>query len=54
MGENLEVVWTEFSTLSQVVLQHWAVSAWYACATSKVENSAQGLSCQLKFVLAFT
>jgi hypothetical protein len=30
MGENLEVVWAEFSTLSLVVLQHWEVRA-YAC-----------------------
>jgi len=50
MGENLEVVWAEFSTLSYVVLLHRAVSAWYACIRSKVENSAQGLSCKLKFV----
>jgi hypothetical protein len=45
MGENLKVVWAEFSTLSLVVLL-----SKNAAATSRVENSAQGSSCQLKFV----
>jgi hypothetical protein len=31
-GENQEVVWAEFSTLSLVVFQHWAVSARFACS----------------------
>ncbi len=29
MGENLKVVWTEFSTLSKVVLLYCVVSAWH-------------------------
>jgi hypothetical protein len=45
MGENLEVVWAEFSTLSLAVLlitpKLWNMQM----ATSKVENSAQVLSC---------
>ncbi len=49
-GENLKVVLAEFSTLSSVVLLYSAVSAWQDAATSRVESSAQGSSCQLKFV----
>ncbi len=29
MGENLKVVWAEFSTLSWVVLVYCVVSAWH-------------------------
>ncbi len=42
MGENLEVVWAEFSTLSEAVLLQNKENACYA--TYKVENSAQVMS----------
>jgi hypothetical protein len=44
-GENLEVVWAEFSTLSQAVLLKTPKLHSLQTATSKVENSAQVLSC---------
>ncbi len=51
MGENLEVVWAEFSTISQAVLLDNAKNALSMQMTkSKVENSAQVSSYQLKFV----
>ncbi len=50
-GEKLEVAWAQFLTLSLVVLEG---TAWYVHTThaefSRVENSAQVTSCQLKFV----
>ncbi len=50
-AENLEVVWAEFSTLSQAVLFQSNFTAWRTLTTtSRVENSAQVSSCQLKFV----
>ncbi len=50
MADNLKVVWAEFSTLSLVVLLlNWSVHGMHE-DTSKIENSAQGSSCQLKFV----
>jgi hypothetical protein len=54
MGENLEVVWVDFSTLSYTILQStaWQVHTIHA-ASSRVENSAQVLSCQLKFVCGY-
>jgi hypothetical protein len=45
MGENLEAVWAEFSTLSWAVLQMAPKLYSTQMATSKVENSAQVLSC---------
>ncbi len=50
MGENLKVVWAEFSTLSQAVLLITPKLCSMQMATSKVENSAQVLSCWLKFI----
>jgi hypothetical protein len=45
-GENLEVVWAEFSTLSLAVLFQSNLNAWCKhTATSRVEYSAQVLSC---------
>ncbi len=45
-GDNLTVVWAEFSTLSGTVLLHINISAHcIRAAISRVENSAQGLSC---------
>jgi hypothetical protein len=44
-GENLEVVWAEFSTLSQPVLLITPNLCSLQMATSKVENSAQASSC---------
>jgi hypothetical protein len=41
MGENLEVAWAEFSTLSQAVLLTTPKLRSLQMATSKVENSAQ-------------
>ncbi len=46
-GENLKVVWAEFST--HAISSCNKCMAWHA-ATSRVENSAQGVSCHLKFV----
>ncbi len=54
MGENLEVVWAEFSTLSQAVLLVKPRLQSMQMTTSKIENSAKVLSCYLKFVLAYT
>ncbi len=49
-GENLEVVWAEFSALSWAfLLCNKKIHGMYT-AISKVENTAQVLSCQLKFV----
>jgi hypothetical protein len=45
MGENLEVVWDEFSTLSQAVLLVTPKLHSLQMATSKVENSARVLPC---------
>jgi hypothetical protein len=45
MGENLEVVWAEFSTLSQAVLLITPKLHSLQMATFKVENSAQVTSC---------
>jgi hypothetical protein len=42
MGENIKVVWAEFSTLSWTVLLD--VSAFFNVAISTVEHSAQFLS----------
>jgi hypothetical protein len=39
MGENLEVVWAEFSTLSQAVLLITPKLRSLQMATSKIENS---------------
>jgi hypothetical protein len=50
MGENLEVVWAEFSTLSEAVLLDHTKMLTMQMALSKIENSAQVLSCWLKFV----
>ncbi len=50
MGENLEVVWVEFSTLSPKVLLIVTKLHSLQMATSKIESSAQVLSCKLKFV----
>ncbi len=50
MGENLEVVWAEFSTLSQAVLLITPKLHSLLMAASKAENSALVLSCLLKFV----
>ncbi len=50
MGENLEVVWAKFSTLSHAVLLITSKLHSLQMATSKVENLAQVLSCSLKFV----
>jgi hypothetical protein len=50
-GENLKLVWAEFSTISWAVFED--VHETHVCGhtpTSIVENSAQVLSCQLKFV----
>ncbi len=45
-GENLEVVWAEFSALSYVVLFHSIKTAWHThTVPSKVKNSAQVSSC---------
>ncbi len=41
MGENLEVVWAEFSTLSWAVLLMTLKLRSMQMATSKVENPAQ-------------
>jgi len=50
MGDNLEVVWAEFSTascsFSMIILKMCSMKI----STSKVANSAQLLSCWLKFV----
>jgi hypothetical protein len=51
MGEILKVVWAKFSTLSLVVFvceRNCVVKT--KTAILKVENSAQVLSCWLKFV----
>jgi len=50
--DNLKVVWAKFSTLKlgHIAILHGKRMAWHA-ATSIVENSTQGLSCQLKFSL---
>jgi hypothetical protein len=50
MGENLKVVWAEFSTLSllNIAILCGKCTALHA-ATSTVKNSAQCLSCQLMF-----
>ncbi len=47
MGENLKVVWAEFSTLSWAVLLCVQLHSLYkhSAAESIVENSAQVLSC---------
>ncbi len=51
MGENLKVVWAQFSTLSLVVLICRTISAWHDNQPLiRVENS----SCHLKFVHEFT
>ena len=51
MGESLKVVWAEFSTLSQAVLQNvYNFMAYTSTDESRVENSAQVSSCYLKFV----
>jgi hypothetical protein len=47
---NLEVVWVEFSTLSQAVLMMKPKLRSLRMATSKVKNLAQVLPCWLKFV----
>jgi hypothetical protein len=49
MGGNLEVVWAEFSTLSQAVLLITPKLCSLPMATSKVENLAQVLSCHNMF-----
>jgi hypothetical protein len=50
MRENLEVIWAEFTTLSLAVFLITPKMPSMQMATSKVENSAQVLSCLLKFV----
>jgi hypothetical protein len=45
MGENLEVVWAEFSTLSWAVLFQRNVTVGMYMVASRVENSAQVSSC---------
>jgi hypothetical protein len=50
MGEDLEVVWAEFSTLSYAVLQITPKLRTMQMSTSKAENSAQVSSYKLKFV----
>jgi hypothetical protein len=45
MGENLEAVWADFSTLSGAVLLITPKLLSMQMATSKVENLAQVLSC---------
>jgi len=45
MGENLEVVWAEYSTLSKAVLLITPKLRSMQMASSKVENSAQVSSC---------
>jgi hypothetical protein len=45
MGENLKVVRAEFSTLSLVVLLNRDEMHIMSLATSRVETSAQVLSC---------
>ncbi len=52
MGENLKVVWAEFSSLSLAVLLDNTLNAQHQMATSIVENSAQVLSCKMSFVYA--
>ncbi len=51
MGENLKVVWAEFSTVSQSVFVMSLICTTYpSTITPTVENSAQVLSCWLRFV----
>jgi hypothetical protein len=50
MGENQEVVWAKFSALGWAVLLCNKKMHGMYTAISKVENLAQVLSCQLKFV----
>jgi hypothetical protein len=50
MGDNLEVVWAEFSTLSYTFLLSCKKVHSTHTTTSRVENSANFLSCQLMFV----
>ena len=45
MGENLEVVWAEFSTVSQAVLMITQKMRSMQMATYEVENLAQISSC---------
>jgi hypothetical protein len=45
MGENLEVFWAEFSTLSRAVLLITPKLRSMQMAISKIENSTQVLSC---------
>jgi hypothetical protein len=45
MGENLTVIWAEFSTLSLAVLLITPKLRSMQISTSKLENSAQVLSC---------
>jgi hypothetical protein len=45
MGENLEVAWAKFSTLSEAVSLKATKLFSMQMATSKVEYSAQALSC---------
>ena len=52
MGENLDVVWAKFSTLSWSVLLITLKLCSMQKATPKNENLAQVLSCQLKFAHA--
>ncbi len=50
-GENLKVVWAEFSTLSQAILFCMPLHSIYRSMPQlRVVNSAQVSSCQLKFV----
>jgi hypothetical protein len=51
-GDNLEVVWAEFSTLSWAVLFQSNLTAWHThTATSRVENSAQVSSCNTMLIV---
>ncbi len=52
-GENITQVWAEFSTLSQDVLMMCVYLSTRRMPKYIVENSAQVLSCQLKFVHVF-